>query len=78
MPPIKHWSITSIAFLLGCVGTDIVNNSSVSIPARIEITPEVAAVEIGQAVTFQATYFDTLGVRRQKPFFNGKARIRFL
>lgn len=69
MPPIKHWSITSIAFLLGCVGTDIVNNSSVSIPARIEITPEVAAVEIGQAVTFQATYFDTLGDKAPETVF---------
>ena len=73
MPPIKLWLIMSITFLLGCVGTDIVNDSSISIPARIEIAPKTAAVEIGQAVTFQATYFDTLGDEASETVFQWRS-----
>ncbi|MCG8604441.1 Ig-like domain-containing protein, partial [bacterium] len=54
--------------LIGCVGTDIVGDSTVTMPARIEITPRTAAVQVGAETTFQATYFDSLGNERSALF----------
>lgn len=51
----------SLVFLLGCVGTDIINDSSATVPARVEITPTTAAVLMDSTIAFQASYFDTLG-----------------
>ena len=60
----KRISIGFVAMwicLLGCVGTDFINDASVGMPARIEISPTTAAVQIDSTIDFQATYFDTLG-----------------
>ena len=50
-----------LVFALSCVGTDFITESPVGNPARIEIDPTTTAVQQGSAVSFQATYYDTLG-----------------
>jgi uncharacterized protein YjdB len=60
MKLITHFLITSL-FLAGCVGTDLVNEPAVTVPARIAINPTSAAVEVGRTASFQAVYYDSLG-----------------
>ncbi len=48
-------------FALSCVGTDFITESPLGHPARIEIDPTTTAIQQGSAVSFQATYYDTLG-----------------
>ena len=50
-----------LVFALSCVGTDFITESPLGNPARIEIDPTTTAVQQGSAVSFQATYYDTLG-----------------
>ncbi len=47
--------------LLGCVGTDVLNDENVGVPARIVINPTSAAVQVANTIEFQAAYYDTLG-----------------
>jgi hypothetical protein len=61
MHRLRNLLVTTSTVLIGCVGTDIVSDSTVTIPARIEITPRAAAVQVGAETTFAATYFDSLG-----------------
>ncbi len=49
-----------LVFTFGCVGTDFITESSIGNPARIEIDPSTTAIQQGSAVSFQATYYDTL------------------
>ncbi len=53
--------IVLCAGAIACVGTDIVNDSTDSIPARIELTPDNSAVQVNDSATFQASFYDTLG-----------------
>ncbi len=50
---------TAPAFLAGCIGTDFLEESASLVDPRIEITPEVSAIEIGGALNFQAAYYDS-------------------
>lgn len=60
MKIVKHFLITAL-FLAGCVGTDLVNEPVVTMPARIAISPTSTAVEVGKTTSFQAVYYDSLG-----------------
>ncbi len=55
--------IISLFILTGCVGTDYINDPLIQVPARIAITPEVVALEVGKTATLQAAYYDSLGNR---------------
>jgi len=61
MPNPKRFLITTAMLFIGCVGTDLINEPAVFVPARVVITPTNSAVEIGKATSFQAIYFDSLG-----------------
>jgi len=50
-----------LVFALSCVGTDFITESPLGNSARIEIDPTTTAIQQGSAVSFQATYYDTLG-----------------
>lgn len=52
-------SLLPASLLSGCIGTDFLEEAAEFADPRIEISPEVSAVEIGAAVNFQATYFDS-------------------
>jgi len=49
-----------LVFALSCVGTDFITESPLGNSARIEIDPTTTAIQQGSAVSFQATYYDTL------------------
>jgi len=57
----KRFFITTAMLFIGCVGTDLINEPAVTVPARVVTTPTSAAVEIGKTTSFQAIYFDSLG-----------------
>ena len=57
----RNWLTLVCLWLSGCVGTDLINDSTTSIPARIVIDPSSAAVQTGNTVAFQATFYDTIG-----------------
>ncbi len=50
-----------LIFALSCIGTDFITESPLGNPARIEIEPRTSAIQQGSAISFQATYYDTLG-----------------
>jgi hypothetical protein len=50
-----------VALFCGCVGTDLINEPVVFVPARVVITPVSSAVEVGGTANFQAAYYDSLG-----------------
>ncbi|MCH7680374.1 DM13 domain-containing protein [candidate division KSB1 bacterium] len=50
-----------LIFALSCIGTDLITESPLGNPARIEIEPRTSAIQQGSAISFQATYYDTLG-----------------
>lgn len=52
-------SLLPAALLTGCIGTDFLEEAAEFADPRIEISPEVSAVEIGAAINFQATYYDS-------------------
>ncbi len=57
--PYFHAILTLL--LAGCVGTDYINDPLTLMPARIEVTPNILALEVGKTATFQAAYYDSLG-----------------
>lgn len=57
--------IIMLFVLNACVGTDYVNDPLTSMPARIAITPDMLALEVGTTATLQAAYYDSLGNRVQ-------------
>ena len=50
-----------LIFALSCIGTDLITESPLGNPARIEIEPRTSAIQQGSAISFEATYYDTLG-----------------
>ena len=50
-----------LIFALSCIGTDLITESPLGNPARIEIEPRTSAIQQGSAISFQATHYDTLG-----------------
>ncbi len=61
MQKIKCCLISVAGLLIGCVGTDLINEPVVFVPARVVINPTSSAVEVGKTTNFQATYYDSLG-----------------
>lgn len=61
MSTTKLFLILIAAVFIGCVGTDLIEEPALLIPARIAIMPAGSAVEIGRTTSFQATYYDSLG-----------------
>ncbi len=61
MRTMKRFLILIAAVFVGCVGTDLIEEPPLLIPARIAVTPAGSAVEIGRTTSFQATYYDSLG-----------------
>ncbi len=56
------WPLLAVCFgLMGCIGTDLVDDIPIA-DARIDITPQVAAVEQGNTLRIEATYFDGFGM----------------
>ncbi|NIP28267.1 MAG: hypothetical protein GWO38_31765 [Phycisphaerae bacterium] len=49
------------ASLIGCVGTDLINDAGTITQARIEIVPGNVAIQTNNIIRFQATYYDSLG-----------------
>jgi len=56
----KRFLIITAMLFIGCVGTDLINEPVVTVPARVVITPTSSAVEVGKTTNFQATYYDSL------------------
>ena len=50
-----------LIFALSCIGTDFITESPLGNPARIEVEPRTSAIHQGSAISFEATYYDTLG-----------------
>lgn len=48
-------------FLIGCVGTDYITAPVNLVPPRVVVAPTTKAVQVGATVTFQASYYDSLG-----------------
>jgi len=61
MIKIRIGLLVVLVLVVSCVGTDFITESPVGNPARIEIDPTTTAIQQGSAVSFQATYYDTLG-----------------
>lgn len=56
------WLLIALSLVpAGCIGTDLVDDLP-SADARIDITPAVAAVQQGETVRFEATYYDGFGM----------------
>jgi len=56
----------SLLTLASCVGTELVDET---LPARIDLTPPSAAIQVGDTLSFQASYRDSLGtVQPGTPF----------
>mgnify|MGYP001596321851 CR=1 FL=1 len=47
--------------LAACVGTDYITDPLMLQPARIEVTPNTLALEVGKSTILQAAYYDSLG-----------------
>lgn len=57
------WLLVALSLgLAGCIGTDLVEDLP-TLEARIDITPGEAALEQGNTVRFEATYYDGFGMR---------------
>lgn len=52
----------------GCIGTDFLEENANIVDPRIEISPEVSAIEIGEALNFTATYYDSTDMPVTAPF----------
>lgn len=61
MAKLEHFLLVATIQLLGCVGTDLLNEPAVLMPPRIVIAPNNSAVEVGNTTRFQALYYDSLG-----------------
>jgi len=61
MKKIKRFLMINAVLFIGCVGTDLVNEPVVTMPARVAINPTSSAVEVGKTTSFQAVYYDSLG-----------------
>lgn len=48
-----------LVIVTGCIGTDFLEEAADLVDPRIEIDPEISAVEIGQVVSFNAVYYDS-------------------
>ena len=57
----RWWSLALGLALVGCIGTDLVEELPTLEP-RIDITPVVAAVEQRNTVLFEATVYDGFGM----------------
>ncbi len=58
----KTWLIIALSLgLAGCIGTDLVEDLPTA-DARIDITPGEAAVQQGNTIRFEATYYDGFGM----------------
>ncbi len=53
--------------LSGCVGTDLIQDVDDAIPARIEIMPASAVLQVDSSLVLTATYYDTLGEAHSTP-----------
>ncbi len=58
----RWWSLVLGLALVGCIGTDLVEELPTLEP-RIDITPVVAAVEQGNTVLFEASVYDGFGMK---------------
>ncbi len=45
-----------------CTGTDYIADPPMAVEPRIQVNPDMAAVEVGASRTFEATYFDDMGM----------------
>ena len=57
----RWWSLVLSLALVGCIGTDLVEDLPTADP-RIDITPQVAAVEQGSTIPFEARVYDGFGM----------------
>jgi hypothetical protein len=57
----KRFLIATVIVLAGCVGTDFIDDPITFVPARITISPNATAIQVGNTVSFQGTYYDSLG-----------------
>ena len=60
MRKIEQFLIATAIGMVSCVGTDLIEEPIMTAPARIVITPNSAAVEVGKTTSLQATYYDSL------------------
>lgn len=68
--PLLYFAAIFLVVLSACVGTDYLNDPIMLQPARIEITPNTFALEVGKSTTLQAAYYDSLGNNVPSIVFN--------
>lgn len=66
--PLIHCVACLIVIAGGCVGTDFITDPTNGVSPKITITPSTHAILAGDSVSFQAMYFDSLGVERPASF----------
>lgn len=55
--------VAATALLYGCVGTDYISDPLASVEPRLVVSPEMAAVQVGETRTFVVSFFDETGTR---------------
>lgn len=59
----RHLLLFSAILLVGCVGTDYLADPPVTMPPRVEVSPDMVAVEVGSSTVLAAVLFDEQGKR---------------
>jgi hypothetical protein len=61
-------SVLLALFLASCIGTDLLDESVELVQPYILLTPEVGAIQVGEAVAYEAVYFDQFNEPVSAPF----------
>lgn len=59
----RYLQLFSAILLAGCVGTDYIADPPVTMPPRVEVSPDMVAVEVGSSISLAAVLFDEQGTR---------------
>lgn len=59
----RRFLVAATAFLSGCVGTDYISDPPASLEPRLVVSPDMAAIQVGQTRTFVVAFFDETGTR---------------
>ncbi len=62
------WTFAPAYLLVGCIGTDFLNETLDPLDPYILLTPLTEAIVIGETVAYEATYFDGSGVEAPAVF----------
>ncbi|MBT4099281.1 MAG: hypothetical protein HOM68_11805 [Gemmatimonadetes bacterium] len=62
IPRVVSVALAATIVFSGCVGTDTIADPVILLPPRLEVTPSMTALQIGQQVALEASFFDELGL----------------